>query len=313
MMFNGLSHWEKSVNNEAKIMCYRKFSRHGEQSLYHNENIDDLLFMFEKYIDAYEEDKLMNRDKAQNHYLRKCILKNNPLLIERAFIFCCAKNDLPELKSIYDLFIDNRKWDTNKGAKKIFEKTRHQCLFKDICGHCHIEIIKWIVAQNILVDIEYDNIIIWLCEEMSFELVYSVLDTIYSHNPNVLIESFDTLKSCFRLAICYLDFKVMNILQMYRPFQFGCYFDNYIEQNKIQKNYYKINFIGEDNENFDCVDFIKKHNNFELDYDSIKKRMDFIPEGYEISFREELMRNRFHPKNIDKWINWGHCEHEDFE
>ena len=41
-------------------------------------------------------------------------------------------------------------------------------------------------------------------------------------------------------------------------------------------------------------------NIFRYDYEAIKNTM--YKEG---GFAEELMQNRFHPKNIDKWDGWG--------
>jgi acyl-CoA hydrolase len=129
------------------------------------------------------------------------------------------------------------------------------------------------------------------------------------------------------------DYVVIKYLQIYRPFQFGCHFEQSAEQNEKKFNYYKINLF-EENDDFieENDDFIEENdaffdwnsfrqyissrkniNNFEIDYELIKKRMDFVPEGCEISFREELMRNRFHPKNIDKWVDWGHSDPTDFE
>ena len=50
----------------------------------------------------------------------------------------------------------------------------------------------------------------------------------------------------------------------------------------------------------------------ELNYSFLKKRLDIVHPGNEICFREALVRNRFHPKYMDKWVDWGHEEAEDF-
>ena len=50
-----------------------------------------------------------------------------------------------------------------------------------------------------------------------------------------------------------------------------------------------------------------------LNYSFLKKRFDTIHPGNEICFREALVRNRFHPKYIKKWVDWGHEEPEDFD
>ena len=41
---------------------------------------------------------------------------------------------------------------------------------------------------------------------------------------------------------------------------------------------------------------------FEYDYEEMKKRMNIVA--------EELIANRFHPRNFDKFVSWGF---EDFE
>ena len=50
-----------------------------------------------------------------------------------------------------------------------------------------------------------------------------------------------------------------------------------------------------------------------INYPFLKKRLDNVHTGNEICFREALVRNRFHPKYMDKWVDWGHDEAEDFD
>jgi hypothetical protein len=40
---------------------------------------------------------------------------------------------------------------------------------------------------------------------------------------------------------------------------------------------------------------------FEYDYDAMRLRMKPVA--------EELIANRFHPRNFEKWIGWGFDEH----
>ena len=40
---------------------------------------------------------------------------------------------------------------------------------------------------------------------------------------------------------------------------------------------------------------------FEVDYNYLRERM-------KNTFAEELIANRFHPKNMDKWVSWGFDE-----
>jgi hypothetical protein len=44
---------------------------------------------------------------------------------------------------------------------------------------------------------------------------------------------------------------------------------------------------------------------FEYDYEAMKERMR--------PMAEELMANRFHPKNFDKWVGWGFDECQECE
>ena len=44
---------------------------------------------------------------------------------------------------------------------------------------------------------------------------------------------------------------------------------------------------------------------FTYNYKELNKRM-------KETIAEDLMKNRFHPKYIDKWIDWGQVEADDF-
>jgi hypothetical protein len=47
-------------------------------------------------------------------------------------------------------------------------------------------------------------------------------------------------------------------------------------------------------------------NNFTYDYAAMRAHMR------ETIF-EELMQNRFHPRNMNKWLGWGQVDATDFE
>jgi hypothetical protein len=331
----------------GKLYVYRKNNGYDEAVPY-GEDISEefLLDMFEKYINAYNQEYIFNNEPEQNNCLRNCILRNNPLLIERAFIFCCDKNDLKEIKNIYYSFIYNGNCNINGESKKIFQNIEQRKLLIDICKNCKKEIVIFVVSKNILSNINYKNLFSIILEDCNIYFVLYLLEIIYLCNPNALIseptidyyfdgskiserksfETIDIFETCLNKAFNRLNFEVIRHLQKYRPFQFGCHFKSSAEQDEKKYNYYKINFIEEYDdfiqENdaiFDWKSFRKyissrkNINNFDIDFELIKKRMDYVPEGCEMSFREELMRNRFHPKYIDKWIDWGHCEPEDFE
>ena len=57
---------------------------------------------------------------------------------------------------------------------------------------------------------------------------------------------------------------------------------------------------------------ITSYSTEKLNYSFLKKRLDIVHSGNEICFREALVRNRFHPKYMDKWVDWGHEDPEDF-
>ena len=58
---------------------------------------------------------------------------------------------------------------------------------------------------------------------------------------------------------------------------------------------------------------ITSYSTEKLNYSFLKKRLDIVHSGNEICFREALVRNRFHPKYMDKWVDWGHEEADDFD
>ena len=45
---------------------------------------------------------------------------------------------------------------------------------------------------------------------------------------------------------------------------------------------------------------------FTYNYSEIKRRM-------KETIAEDLMKNRFHPKHMDKWVSWGQEEEDDFD
>ena len=61
------------------------------------------------------------------------------------------------------------------------------------------------------------------------------------------------------------------------------------------------------------VDKIISYSTQKLNYSFLTKRLDTVHPGNEICFREALVRNRFHPKYMDKWVDWGQEEPEDFD
>jgi hypothetical protein len=67
-----------------------------------------------------------------------------------------------------------------------------------------------------------------------------------------------------------------------------------------------IELLKENQDKIDWRNFSKNPNIFTYDYKKIKETMK------KSGIAEELMAFIFHPKNMNKWIDWGFSEHEDF-
>jgi len=64
---------------------------------------------------------------------------------------------------------------------------------------------------------------------------------------------------------------------------------------------------------------ILENNQDKIDWDNLSKNPSIIIYNYkELKQRmkdtiaEDLMKNRFHPKYMDKWLDWGQVESDDF-
>ena len=93
----------------------------------------------------------------------------------------------------------------------------------------------------------------------------------------------------FRYACIYGHLEVAQWLQCLTPY--GLYYTFDVNENNI----------------------ITSYSTKKLNYSLLKKRFDTVHPGNEICFREALIRNRFHPKYMDKWVDWGHEDPEDFD
>ena len=74
-------------------------------------------------------------------------------------------------------------------------------------------------------------------------------------------------------------------------------------QDKIDWNWLSINpnaihLLEKNQDKIDWGFLSLNPNIFEIDYDFLRNRL-------KNSFGEELMMDRFHPKNFDKWTDWG--------
>ena len=68
-----------------------------------------------------------------------------------------------------------------------------------------------------------------------------------------------------------------------------------------------IHLLEANQDNIDWSVLSENPSIFTYDYKAIKERM--LTSG----LAEDLMKNRFHPKYMEHWINWGHEDPNDFE
>ena len=82
-------------------------------------------------------------------------------------------------------------------------------------------------------------------------------------------------------------------------------------QNKINWYFLSFNFnaielLKDNQDKIFWKEFSENPNIFTYDYKKMKETMK------NSGIVEELMAVIFHPKNMNKWINWGFSEHEEF-
>ena len=116
-----------------------------------------------------------------------------------------------------------------------------------------------------------------------------VAQWLYQIKPTIDISA--KKKEAFRKACENGHLDVAQWLQTLMPY--GLYYTFKVDKNNLIHTY-----------------SIKK-----LNYSFLKKRLDTVHPGNKnkICFREALVRNRFHPKYMDKWVDWGHEEAADFD
>ena len=70
-----------------------------------------------------------------------------------------------------------------------------------------------------------------------------------------------------------------------------------IDWRRLSKNPNGIHLLEANPDKINWFWLFVNPNIFEIDYQYLKDRM-------KNTFVEELIMNRFHPKNVDKWIDW---------
>ena len=86
---------------------------------------------------------------------------------------------------------------------------------------------------------------------------------------------------------------------------------DWIDINKIDWEYLSLNpnaikLLKENKDKIYWPYFLKNPNIFTYDYKLMKETIK------KSGIVEELMSVIFHPKNMNKWIDWGFSEHQEF-
>ena len=81
---------------------------------------------------------------------------------------------------------------------------------------------------------------------------------------------------------------------------------NKIDWEVLSSNISAIELLKENQDKIDWLQFSKNPNIFTYDYKKMKEKIK------NSGIVEELMAYIFHPKNMNKWIDWGFSEHQEF-
>lgn len=282
--------FEKLDRDECEYVndyYYAFNSNNNSNSNYHLYEEIQNLKMFKMYIDPCFSKNINFQDK------RFIILLHYPQLVDRVFTFWCLQNNLEYAKYISSNFMKN---ETRVTLGETIDCK--QLLINLIVSLKntpeYFKILSWIIQENILPRIDYLEIIKeFIIQNQSANLIY-LLDLLILYNPFIIYQEKYTLSQNITFQDMFhwiFDFVLDNnsqmaiILRIYRPYQY----------------YYTT------------ISSLRQKVSTKIQYHLIKERNDYVPEDCEISFREELMRNRFHPKYADKWVDWGHNESDDFE
>jgi hypothetical protein len=112
-----------------------------------------------------------------------------------------------------------------------------------------------------------------------------------------MMEFMNDLDEMKWFCMCeYTDKKSMDMLNKNKD-------KIYWDVLSLNKN--AIELLKENQENIDWYEFSKNPNIFTYDYKIMKKNMK------NSGIAEELMSVIFHPKNMNKWKDWGFTEHQE--
>ena len=180
---------------------------------------------------------------------------------------------------------------------------RDENAFRYACVNGHLKIVKWLYEIKPTIDISTQNeyAFRYACGNGHLELA----QWLYQIKPTIDISARD--EYAFRIACVNGDFDISTNNES--AFRMACY-NGHLEVTQWLQTLtpYGLYYTFEVDENNNITSYSAE----KLNYSFLKKRLDIVHSGNEICFREALVRNRFHPKYMDKWVDWGHEEAEDF-
>ena len=182
-------------------------------------------------------------------------------------------------------FIQNGKLEEIQSFYEQYKVHINIAAFRYACENGHLDIAQWLYHIKPTIDISGDS-------EYAFRYAcqnghLNVAQWLYKIKHTSDISAMD--EYAFRWACINGHLNIAQWLQTLIPY--GLYYTFEVDENN--------NIISYSTE--------------KLNYSFLKKRLDIVHSGNEICFREALVRNRFHPKYMDKWVDWGHEEAEDFD
>ena len=192
---------------------------------------------------------------------------------EEAFRGACENGHLELAQSLYET------------KPTIDISAENEWVFRWACLKGHLDVAQWLYKIKPTIDISAKNewAFGWACGNGYLD----VAQWLYTIKPTIDISAKN--EEAFREACENGHLELAQWLQTLMPY--GLYYTFEVDkQNKITS-----------------------YSTEKLNYSFLKKRLDTVHSGNEICFREALVRNRFHPKYMDKWVDWGHEEAEDFD
>jgi hypothetical protein len=221
--------------------------------------------------------------------------------LEEILLFCCRKGLWEMAQFVYDL-----------------EPTSFQIKFRHIdvspnplFNHFfvattlgNLETARWIYstfpavvrADSFFNDVLFPRV----CEWNLFDTAKWLLQVF----PSIDILSSDG--KAFRMACARGNVELAQWLQGFHPFQFMLKLAFVNDEGSANGND-AGNDAGLANASV-SQKIVEYWYSATINYAAIRDRMDSVPIGADISLREALIRDRFHPRNESKWIGWDQMD-----